>query len=62
MKTWKITSPNGQVLFGEIENGRVLMSSKAGNHGDITVEDFEKKVAQMHAMGYIVDIIEDVTP
>ena len=51
---WTITSPNGQILTGELVDGVVMMSSAKGNHGQVSESDFAKKVEQMKNAGYTV--------
>ncbi len=59
MRKWTITSLDGQVLFGEeTPKGEVNMTSKAGNHGQYTIEQWNASVAKMAAAGYKVEVKE----
>jgi hypothetical protein len=52
---WTVTSPNGQVLRAELENGDVIMSSAKGNHGSVTLAVWQTKLAEMTKAGYKVE-------
>lgn len=52
---WTVTSPNGQVLHGELEDGNVLMSSAKGNHGQVTLAVWQTKLAEMSKLGYKIE-------
>jgi hypothetical protein len=55
---WTVTSPSGQVLHGELDDGNVVMSSARGNHGSVTLDVWRTKIAEMSKAGYKVDIEE----
>jgi hypothetical protein len=57
MNKWKITSPNGQILYGELEDNMVNMSSTKGNHGQVTLAVWSAKVEQMRIQKYTVEAI-----
>lgn len=59
MKVWKVTSPNGQILFGEEDvNNTVMLSSSSGNHGTVTMAAWLDKLAQMVKAGYTYTVKE----
>jgi hypothetical protein len=56
--TWTVTSPSGQILnanLDSLEPGVVMLSSKAGNHGQVTEAEWGQKLAAMETMGYRVN-------
>lgn len=54
-KMWTVTSPNGQILTAVLEeNGDVSMSSKKGNHGQVSLDVWTDKLNQMRNAGYTV--------
>lgn len=54
---YKVTSPSGQVLTAchDTIDNMVALTSQAGNHGSITPDQWQAKLAQMQAAGYTVD-------
>ena len=55
--TERVTSTGGQVLDATIDGDTVVLSSKAGNHGTVTLAQWRAKVEQMRAAGYTVEVL-----